>query len=141
MVASCSSSALWSLSPASRSTWSSDVTRRPRDGAPSCVTTHPKSPPLDLFVVPTIGFDLLYVLIVIRLERRNLVWINITPNPSAEWVARQITEAFPWTEAPRYLVRDRDRVYGAAVMHRLGAMGKPLDALRTIAAKHRVFGL
>src|SRR5258707_6160067 len=78
---------------------------------------------MDLFVVPTIGFDLLYVLVIIRLERRNLVWINVTPNPSAEWVARQITEAFPWTEAPRYLVRDRDRVYGAAVMHRLRAMG------------------
>jgi hypothetical protein len=75
---------------------------------------------MDLFVVPTIGFDLLYVLVIIRLERRNHVWINVTPNPSAEWVARQITEAFPWTEAPRYLVRDRDRdrVYGAAVMHR-----------------------
>jgi hypothetical protein len=57
---------------------------------------------MDLFVVPTIGFDLLYVLVVIRLERRNLVWINVTPNPSAEWVVRQITEAFPWTEAPRY---------------------------------------
>ena len=66
---------------------------------------------------------LLHVLLVIRLERRNLVWINVTPNPSAEWVARQITEAFPWTEAPRYLIRDRDRVYGAAVMHRLRAMG------------------
>jgi transposase InsO family protein len=78
---------------------------------------------MDLFVVPTIGFDLLYVLVIIRLERRNLVWINVTPNPSAEWVARQITEAFPWTEAPRYLIRDRDRVYGAAVMHRLRAMG------------------
>jgi hypothetical protein len=78
---------------------------------------------MDLFVVPTIGFDLLYVLVIIRLERRNLVWINVTPNPSAEWVARQITEAFPWTEAPRYLIRDRDRVYGVAVMHRLRAMG------------------
>jgi transposase InsO family protein len=78
---------------------------------------------MDLFVVPTIGFDLLYVLVIIRLERRNLVWINVTPNPSAEWVARQITEAFPWTEAPSYLIRDRDRVYGAAVMHRLRAMG------------------
>jgi transposase InsO family protein len=78
---------------------------------------------MDLFVVATIGFDLLYVLVIIRLERRNLVWINVTPNPSAEWVARQITEAFPWTEAPSYLIRDRDRVYGAAVMHRLRAMG------------------
>ena len=67
---------------------------------------------LDLFVVPTIGFDLLYVLVIVRLARRNLVWINVTPNPTAEWIARQITEAFPWNEAPRYLIRDRDGVYG-----------------------------
>ena len=78
---------------------------------------------MDLFVAPTLGFDLLYVLVIIRLERRNLVWINVTPHPTAEWIARQVTEAFPWAEAPRYLIRDRDRVYGAAVTHRLRAMG------------------
>src|SRR5207248_4448068 len=77
----------------------------------------------DLFVVPTIGFDLLYVLVIVRLARRDLVWINVTPNPTAEWVARQITEAFPWDEAPRYLIRDRDQIYGVVVMHRLRAMG------------------
>jgi hypothetical protein len=64
---------------------------------------------MDLFVAPTIGFDLLYVLVIVRLERRKLVWINVTPNPTAEWIARQVTEAFPWAEAPHYLVRDRDR--------------------------------
>ena len=79
---------------------------------------------MDLFVAPTIGFDLLYVLVIVRLERRNLVWINVTPHPTAEWIARQVTEAFPWAEAPRYLIRDRDRVYGAAVTHRLRAMAK-----------------
>src|ERR1700716_3508651 len=78
---------------------------------------------MDLFVVPTIGFDLLYVLVIVRLVRRDLVWINVTPNPTAEWIARQITEAFPWAEAPRYLIRDRDRAYGAAVTRRLRAMG------------------
>jgi transposase InsO family protein len=78
---------------------------------------------MDLFIVPTIGFDLLYVLVIVRLARRDLVWINVTPHPTAEWIARQITEAFPWNEAPRYLIRDRDRVYGAAVMRRLRAMG------------------
>src|SRR5438067_8016844 len=78
---------------------------------------------MDLFVDPTIGFDLLYVLVVVRLARRDLVWIDATPHPTAEWIARQITEAFPWNEAPRYLIRDRDRVYGVAVMHRLRAMG------------------
>ena len=78
---------------------------------------------MDLFIVPTIGFDLLYVLIIVRLARRDLVWINVTPYPTAEWIARQITEAFPWNEVPRYLIRDRDRVYGAAVMRRLRARG------------------
>src|ERR1700680_4226543 len=64
----------------------------------------------DLFVVPTIGFDLLYAYIIVRLDRRELVWISVTTHPTAEWVARQITEAFPWNEAPRYMIRDRDRI-------------------------------
>ena len=63
---------------------------------------------MDLFVVPTIGFNLLYVLVIVRLARRELVWINATAHPTAEWIAQQITEAFPWNEVPRYLVRDRD---------------------------------
>src|SRR5437870_2570295 len=78
---------------------------------------------MDLFVVPTIGFDLLYVFVIIRLARRDLVWINITTHPTADWIARQITEAFPWNEAPHYLIRDRDQVYGAAATRRLRAMG------------------
>jgi len=75
------------------------------------------------FVVPTIGFKLLYGFVIIRLDRRELVWINVTTNPTAEWVARQITEAFPWDGAPRYMIRDRDRIYGAVVTRRLRAMG------------------
>jgi transposase InsO family protein len=78
---------------------------------------------MDLFVVPTIGFKLLYGFVIVRLSRRDLVWIHITTNPTAEWIARQITEAFPWNEDPRYLVRDRDRIYGAVVTRRLRAMG------------------
>ena len=78
---------------------------------------------MDLFVVPTIGFDLLYAFVVVRLDRRGLVWINVTRNPTAEWVARQITEAFPWDDAPKYLLRDRDQIYGAVVTRRLRAMG------------------
>src|SRR5712671_2592279 len=78
---------------------------------------------MDLFIVPTIGFDLLYGLVIGRVARRDLVWINVTPHPTAEWVARQITEAFPWNEAPRHLIRDRDQVYGAAATRRLRAMG------------------
>jgi transposase InsO family protein len=86
---------------------------------------------MDLFVVPTIQFDLLYAFIIVRLHRRELVRINVTSHPTAEWVARQITEAFPWSEAPRYLIRDRDGVFGAAVTRRLCAMGirdKPIAA-------------
>ena len=78
---------------------------------------------MDLFVVPTIGFSLLYAFVIVRLDRRNLVWINVTANPTADWIARQMTEAFPWDDAPKYLIRDRDRIYGAVVTRRLRAMG------------------
>jgi transposase InsO family protein len=90
----------------------------------------PQIAAMDLFVVPTIGFNLLYVLVIVRLARRELVWINVTTHPTAEWLAQQITEAFPWNEGPRYLIRDRDAIYGAAVMRRLRAMGirdKPIS--------------
>jgi transposase InsO family protein len=78
---------------------------------------------MDLFVVPTIGFKLLYGFVIVRIDRRDLVWTNVTANPTGEWVARQITEAFPWDEAPHYMIRDRDRIYGAVVTRRLRAMG------------------
>jgi len=78
---------------------------------------------MDLFVVPTIGFKLLYAFVVVRLDRRELVWINVTAHPTAEWVACQITEAFPWNEASRYMIGDRDCIYGAVVTRRLRAMG------------------
>src|ERR1700681_2097026 len=83
----------------------------------------PEIAAMDLFVVPTIGFRMLYGFVIVRLDRRDLVWINVTNNPTAEWVARQITEAFPWDEAPHYLIRDRDRIYSSAVARRLRAMG------------------
>ena len=78
---------------------------------------------IDFFVVPTVGFRLLYGLVIVRLTRRLLVWVSVTTNPTAEWVARQVTEAFPWDEAPTHLIRDRDRVYGAVFRRRLQAMG------------------
>ena len=95
-----------------------------RRGPPSHLRNHvPEIAAMDLFVVPTIGFDLLYAFIIIRLDRRDLVCINVTTNPTAEWIAHQITEAFPWNEAPHYLIRDRDRIYGTIVTRRLHAMG------------------
>src|ERR1700730_9089692 len=83
----------------------------------------PDTAATDLFVVPTVGFDLLYAFVIVRLGRRDLVWINVTANPTAERVARQLTEAFPWDEAPRYLIRDRDRICGNVVTRRLRTMG------------------
>ncbi|MGA6935223.1 MAG: hypothetical protein WB041_07545, partial [Pseudolabrys sp.] len=96
----------------------------PSQGWRSFLRNHaPDIAAMDLFVVPTLGFNLLYAFVIVRLDRRNLVWINVTTNPTAGWIARQITEAFPWNEAPRYLVRDRDQIYGTFVPSRLRAMG------------------
>jgi transposase InsO family protein len=78
---------------------------------------------MDLFVVPTFGLDLLYAVVVVWLDRRELVWINVTANPTAEWVARQLTEAFPWDGALGHMIRDRDRIYGSVVTRRLRGLG------------------
>jgi hypothetical protein len=61
---------------------------------------------IDLFVVPTIAFEQLFAFLVLGHRRRQLLWIAVTRNPAAEWLARQITEAFPWASAPKYLIRD-----------------------------------
>src|ERR1700737_737221 len=96
----------------------------PSQGRRTFLRNHaPDIAAMDLFVVPTIGFKLLYGLVIVRIDRRDLVWINVTTNPTAEWIARQITEAFPWDGAPGYMIRDRDRIYGAVVTRRLRAMG------------------
>ena len=78
---------------------------------------------MDFLVVPTVGFKLLFVLIILRHQRRRLISLTVTTNPTAEWIARQITEAFPWNEAPKHLIRDRDASYGHAVTGHLAAMG------------------
>src|SRR5215468_5068400 len=98
--------------------------RPPSQGWRTFLCNHaPDVAAMDLFVVPTIGFELLYAFVIVRLDRRDLVWINVTAYPTAEWVAHQITEAFPWNEAPRYMIRDSDCIYGAVVTRRLRAMG------------------
>jgi transposase InsO family protein len=78
---------------------------------------------MDFLVVPTINFRLLFVLVILRHERRRLISLSVTDHPTAEWIARQITEAFPWDSAPTHLIRDRDAAYGHAVTKRLAAMG------------------
>ena len=78
---------------------------------------------IDLFVVPTAFFKLLYGLVILGHERRRLIGFGVTAHPTAEWIARQVTEAFPWDEAPRYLIRDRDGAFGPAYTRRIRAMG------------------
>jgi transposase InsO family protein len=96
----------------------------PSQGWRTFLSNHaPDIAAMDLFVVPTVGFNLLYALVIVRLDRRALVWINVTPNPTAEWVARQLTEAFPWDEAPGYLIRDNGRVFDNVTLRRIHAMG------------------
>jgi len=78
---------------------------------------------IDLCVVPTLTFDLLFAFLVLGHGRRQLLWFEVTRHPTAEWLARQINEAFPWTSAPAYLVRDNDRAYGHVFTSRVRAMG------------------
>ena len=78
---------------------------------------------MDFLVVPTINFRMLSVLVIPRHHRRRLITLSVTDHPTAEWIARQITEAFPWDQAPTHLIRDRDARSGYAVTRRLAAMG------------------
>src|SRR5882757_8693139 len=78
---------------------------------------------IDLFVPPTIAFQILYCLVIVRHGRRLWVSFGVTANPTAEWISRQVTEAFPWDHAPRYLIRDRDTSYGPVFLQRIRAMG------------------
>ena len=76
---------------------------------------------IDLFVVPTIAFQQLFAFLVLGHKRRQLLWFAVTYNPTAEWLARQITEAFPWDTAAKYLIRDNDRAFGAVFEARVRA--------------------
>jgi transposase InsO family protein len=78
---------------------------------------------IDLCVVPTLTFERLFAFLVLGHGRRQLLWFEVTRHPTAEWLARQITEAFPWASAPAYLVRDNDRAYGHIFTSRVRAMG------------------
>ena len=78
---------------------------------------------MDLFVVPTISFRLLYGMLIMAHGRRQILWFGVTAHPTAEWIANQITEAFGWEQAPCFLIRDRDRAYGEPVIRRLRSMG------------------
>ena len=78
---------------------------------------------VDFFIVPTVMFKVLFVFVVLVHDRRRVVHINVTDAPTAQWTAQQLVEAFPWETAPRYLLRDRDAVYGVVFSSRAQAMG------------------
>jgi hypothetical protein len=78
---------------------------------------------IDLLSIHTVTFDHLFALVIIGQGRRQLLWFAVTRHPTAEWLAQQIVEAFPWDTAPAYLVRDNDRSYGQVFLNRLSSMG------------------
>ena len=78
---------------------------------------------LDFFMVPTVRFKVLFVLIILAHDRRRVLHFNVTTNPTARWTGQQVVEAFPWDTAPRFLLRDRDGVYGAEFHKRVESMG------------------
>jgi transposase InsO family protein len=78
---------------------------------------------VDFLVVPTLTFQRLFAFVILGLGRRRVLWIGVTTNPTAEWLARQLTEAFPWDTAPTFLIRDNDGSYGEVFTRRLRAMG------------------
>jgi len=78
---------------------------------------------IDMFVVVSAAFRLLYVSVILGHARRKILHLNVTQHPTAGWLSRQITEAFPWDTAPRYLLRDRDTSYGERFQKRARSMG------------------
>ncbi len=78
---------------------------------------------VDFFTVPTATFRILYVLVILHHERREIVHFNVTEHPTAQWAAQQLVEAFPFDSAPRYLLRDRDSIYGGRFRNRVKSLG------------------
>jgi putative transposase len=78
---------------------------------------------IDFFTIPTINFKVLFVLIVLLHHRRKVVHFNVTENPTAQWAAQQMVEAFPWDSAPKYLLRDRDAIFGETFRRRVAGLG------------------
>jgi putative transposase len=78
---------------------------------------------VDFFIVPTVMFKVLFVFVVLAHARRRVVHVNVTNTPTAEWTAQQLVEAFPWDTAPRYLLRDRDAIFGAVFSSRAHSLG------------------
>jgi hypothetical protein len=122
-MANCSSSALRSAKPRSEDTCRGGP-EVPSPAWCSFLRNHlPDIAAIDMFVVATTTFRILYALIVLGHDRRKVIHFEVTPSPTQVWLSRQITKAFPWDTAPRYLLRDRDTLFGPAFRDRVNAMG------------------
>ena len=78
---------------------------------------------IDFFTVPTFDFKVLFVFLVLAHDRRRIVHFDVTEHPTAQWTAQQLVEAFPFDSAPRFLIRDRDAIYGQTVRRRITSLG------------------
>jgi hypothetical protein len=89
--------------------------------------------------VATIRFKILYVFVVLAHHRRRIVHFAVTAHPTAEWAAHQILQAFPWDSTPRYLLRDRDRIFGSVFVHQLEVMGIEQVLLAPVSPWQRAY--
>jgi hypothetical protein len=102
-----------------------------RDGPPSptwrtFLTNHVSQlASVDFFTVPTATFRVLFVFVVLLHHRRHIVHVNVTAHPTAAWTAQRLREAWPWDTAPRFVIRDRDTIYGSDLRRAAQSMGKP----------------
>ena len=95
---------------------------------------------IDLFVVPTLSFRLLYGLLILNHSRRQILWLGVTTHPTAEWMAQQLIEACGWEWTPKYIVRDRDSVYGEVFTRRLRTSAFVTAHRATIAVAESTYG-
>lgn len=112
----------------SERTVSNPMPRRPPNSKPSqtwrtFLNNHANKCSIDFFTVPTVAFNILFVLVILCHCRRRVVHFNVTSNPTARWIAQQSVEAFPRNTAPKYLMRDRDSIYGIFFHNRVKNMG------------------
>ena len=105
----------------SPSTWPASTNHRPRLGVLFSDNHVEQLVSTDFFVVPTASFRVLFVFVVLAHHRRRVIHFNVTAHPTSEWAAQQIAEAFPWDTAPRYLLHDRDSIYGGPFPYELRA--------------------
>ena len=113
-----------SSAPVTRSKRSSRISLPPSQTWRSFLDNHVRDiVAIDFFVVPTATFRVLYVLIIMSHDRRRILHFNVTTSPSARWTAQQVREAFPYDTVPRYLLRDRDRIFGSSFARCVKSVG------------------